>query len=178
MNYRIGVMGSAVDADDSIKRKARTIGRKIAELDCTLVTGGCGGLPYEAVLGAKEMGGYTIGVSPANNRYEHAEKFNMPYKEYDELIYTGFGLKGRTVPLVRSCDGLIVVAGRVGSLVESGIGYDEGKIIGLLDGVGGVSHYFNDWVNLLGKPTKGSIVKYEDPELLVEEVYKLVALTK
>lgn len=174
MRYQIGVIGSAIDADEEIKQKARTVGRKIAELNCTLITGGCGGLPYEAVLGAKEVGGLTIGVSPAPNYREHlGGDNNMPAKEYDALVFTGFGKKGRTTPLVRSCHGVIAIAGRTGTVNELTIAYDEMRVMGILDGVGGLSVEFADMVKDSGKPG-GKIIRNENHIILTEDVIKKV----
>lgn len=172
MRYQIGVIGSGIEIDDGeIIQKARRIGRKIAEFDCTLITGGCGGLPYEAVLGAKEVDGYTIGISPASNLKEHIERYKMPYEKYDNLIFTGFGKKGRNVPSMRACEGVIAISGSRGTLNELTTASGEFKIMGLLGGVPGVSSYFDEIEKRLDKPG-GKIIKEENPELLVENVFK------
>jgi len=177
MRYQIGVVGSAIETDENIKEKARKVGQAIAEYDCTLITGGCGGLPYEAAKGANLECGTVIGVSPASNLREHVNVYKMPEKEYSSLIFTGFGKKGRTVPLARSCDALIAISGRTGTMVELGIAYDENRLIGLLSGVPGVSGYFDEWVGKLGKPG-GKIIKNENPETLVKEVVEYLKKSK
>ena len=63
----------------------------------------------------------------------------MPTDACDAIIYTGFGLKGRNVVLVRSCDVVLFISGSIGSLNEFTIAYDEGKVIGCLTGTGGVA---------------------------------------
>ena len=64
---KIGVYGSASgELSDETKEKAREIGRQIAKKGHIVVTGACLGLPYEAVLGAYEVGGKCIGYSPAS----------------------------------------------------------------------------------------------------------------
>jgi hypothetical protein len=40
------------------------------------------------VLGAKEIGGHVVGISPASSLREHVEVFRSPYREYDVLIFT------------------------------------------------------------------------------------------
>ncbi|MFN2531187.1 MAG: hypothetical protein ABR555_07815, partial [Pyrinomonadaceae bacterium] len=57
----------------------------------------------------------------------------------DTVVFTGFGLKGRNVVLVRSCDIVIFIAGAMGSLNEFTIAHDEGKVMGCLTGTGGVA---------------------------------------
>ncbi len=38
-------------------------GRTVAERGCALLTGACPGLPYGALLGAKQAGGLVVGIS-------------------------------------------------------------------------------------------------------------------
>ena len=79
MTYTIAVFGSAAgNMNDDILAKARVIGRIIAEKDCILLTGACPGIPYEAIKGAKEAGGETIGISPAGSLEEHIGQYKFP----------------------------------------------------------------------------------------------------
>jgi len=169
MKVKIAVIGSGINAQKQINMKAREIGREIAKADCILVTGSGNGLPYEAVKGAKEIGGTTIGISPASNIQEHIERYRFPVEAFDVLIFTGFGLKGRNVPFIRTCDGVIAISGRIGTLNELTIAYDEGKTIGVLKGTGGISDMVEDLVRKSGK--KGGKVIYEsDSESLTKEL--------
>ncbi|MBI1934080.1 hypothetical protein HYS30_00265, partial [Candidatus Peregrinibacteria bacterium] len=64
---KIGVMGSATGPqieDPKAREAARVLGREIAKREHVLINGACPGLPNEALLGAKEEGGFTVGVSP------------------------------------------------------------------------------------------------------------------
>lgn len=171
MKYQIGVIGSGVDIGEEIKNKARRIGREIAKYDAILLTGGCWGIPYAAVLGAKEVGGYTIAISPASNKEEHEKFYKFPTENFDTFIFTGFGKKGRNVVMIRSCDAVIGISGRIGTTNELTIAYDEGKIIGLLLGTGGITDEFDILIKKLGKEG-GIIIKNKDPEKLVENVIK------
>ena len=61
VQIRIGVMGSAGEpVESSVSARCRSLGRAIAERGCCLLTGACPGLPHEAVLGAKEVGGHVV----------------------------------------------------------------------------------------------------------------------
>jgi uncharacterized protein (TIGR00725 family) len=75
----------------------------------------------------------------------------------DVVIYTGFGLKGRNVICVRSSDIVIIIAGSMGTLNEFTIAYDEGKIIGVLTGTGGIADWVADLVATCPKPTKATL---------------------
>ena len=164
----IGVMGSASgDIDPVVAAKVRQMGHAIAARGCTLITGGCPGLPQQAVLGAHERGGLVIGVSPALSEAEHVERYDAPTEGFDLIIYTGSGLMGREVVNIRSSDMVMIVGGQSGTLGEFAIAYDEGRLIGVLSGSGGIADLVAGIVNSLHKDT-GAVVLYDDdPERLV-----------
>lgn len=168
MKYQIGVIGSS-DEEAVGKEKVFTLGGQVAELGCTLLTGGCTGIPYAAVIGAKEKNGLTVGISPASDREEHIEVYEYPVENHDIMIYTGFGYKGRNVVLVRSCDAVIAAAGRMGTLNELTIAYSHERVIGLLNGIPGASDVFEEIAQKLGRPGR-EIVVSEKPEELLQEV--------
>lgn len=171
MNYTIGVMGSAAaQVDEAATALAEQLGKAIARRGCTLITGACPGLPYAAVRGAKAADGLVVGVSPGLSQYEHVEKYGSPTEGFDVLIYTGSGLMGREVINIRSSDMVVIVGGRTGTLGEFAIAYDEGRLIGVLTGTGGVADLVADLTTRLRKDT-GAAVLYDDhPERLVQRL--------
>lgn len=165
---RFGVMGSAGgELAASCLELCRELGRSIAKSGCCLLTGACPGLPHEAVLGAKEVGGHVIGISPAMSLKEHLETFASPYKEYDVLIFTGMGLMGREMINIRSSDIVIVVGGRSGTLGEFSIAYEEGKLIGVLTGTGGITAALPALETTLGKKTGAEVIYESNPQQLI-----------
>jgi len=165
----VGVMGSAGgDWPAGVLAKCRTLGRVIAERDCILITGACPGLPQEAVLGLREIGGCVVGISPAMCMYEHMTYYDSPWEEYDILIFTGSGLMGREVAAVRSCDIVIIVGGRSGTLGEFAIAYDEAKLIGALRGTCGIADELHDIHAMIHKETGAEILYDDDPERLID----------
>src|SRR3954465_11590363 len=137
---KIGVMGSAEKAATPVLAElARGLGAAIASRDLILLTGATTGVIHLVGKTAREAGAFHIGISPGEKEREHVETFQLPTDACDAIVYTGFGLKGRNVVLVRSCDIVIFIAGSVGSLNEFTIAYDEGKTIGCLTGSGGVA---------------------------------------
>jgi uncharacterized protein (TIGR00725 family) len=169
LKLKIGVIGSGSSSDPTIGELAYETGREIARNDCILLTGAGPGLPYEAARGAREEGGQIIGFSPALNLQEHVERYGYPTDLFDVIIYTGFGLKGRNLLLVRSCDGVVAISGRIGTLNEFTISYDEGKTIGVLKGTGGISDYIEDIVRKSGKEG-GKVISEPDHEKLIKEL--------
>jgi uncharacterized protein (TIGR00725 family) len=167
----IGVMGSAggVTTPEQIEM-AREIGREIARHDCILITGACPGLPHETNVGAKEAGGLTVGISPGLSLAEHVHKYQSPDDGYDVMIFTGSGLMGREITSIRSCDMVIIIGGRSGTLGEFSIAYDEGKLIGVLKGSGGIADVLPKIVRVINKETGATVVYDQDPKLLVDRL--------
>src|SRR2546427_2879490 len=167
MKLKVGVMGSAEEAT-ALGEKAQALGKAIASRNVILLTGATTGLIYATGKAAHDAGALHIGISPAHDECEHVETYALPTDACDAIIYTGFGLKGRNVVLVRSCDVVVFIAGSVGSLNEFTIAYDEGKIIGCLTGTGGVADEVIRLAKTFQKPTKARIFYDDDPERLLE----------
>ena len=127
-------------------------------------------MPFEAARGAKDAGGMVVGISPGLDLEEHVNRYHSPVDYIDILIFTGSGLMGREVIAVRSCDILIIVGGRSGTLGEFSIAYDEGKVIGVLEGTGGITTEIRDIVRAIKKDTGSEIVFSADPGKLVHEL--------
>jgi uncharacterized protein (TIGR00725 family) len=175
VKIQIGVMGSAGGAiTDGELELARRLGRRIAERDCTIVTGACPGLPHAAVLGAHEADGLSLGVSPALSPEEHVNVYGSPLQPYTTMVFTGSGLMGRETHNIHSSDFVLFLGGRSGTLGEFCIAYDEGKLIGILRDSGGISNEFERIANMVRKETGSTIVSDSDPATLVDrclEVY-------
>lgn len=166
---KIGVMGSAGgEMAGELIDKCERMGKAIAEAGCAILTGGCPGLPHHAVIGCKKAGGLTIGISPAMSYDEHVDRYKSPTDHLDVIIYTGSGLMGREVTGIRSCDIVLIVGGRSGTLGEFAIAYDEGRLIGVLTGTGGVADHVEDFLSVIKKTTGSRILYDDDPEDLVQ----------
>lgn len=172
----LGVMGSAGGwIAPEVMRRAYQLGEEIGKRGYVLITGACPGIPHEAVKGAKAAGGIVVGISPGLNFKQHVEEYLSPTRGYDAIIYTGSGLMGREIENIRSCDAVIFVGGRSGTLGEFAIAYDEAKVIGVLENTGGITEHIEMIISFVHKDT-GSIVAYSpDPtELLdkLEDIYR------
>ncbi|MFN2460245.1 MAG: hypothetical protein ABR591_06120 [Candidatus Velthaea sp.] len=169
MKIQIGVMGSAggIITEGQLEL-ARRIGRRIAERGCVTVTGACPGLPHAAALGAAEAGGVILGVSPALSPEQHVADYASPLDPYTVLVFTGSGLMGREVHNIHSSNFVLFLGGRSGTLGEFCIAYDEGKLIGILRGSGGISNDFGTIAGMVRKPTGAELIEDADPERLVD----------
>lgn len=173
MKIKIGVMGSAGEVAPSavkasLAEKATDLARAIAKADVALLTGATTGLVYLVGKSAHDEGVFHVGISPGENKHEHIEKFKLPVDACDLIIYTGFGLKGRNVVLVRSCDVVLFIAGAMGSLNEFSIAHDEGKIIGCLTSTGGVADEATYLLRKFSKDTGALVFHDSDPDKLLE----------
>ena len=170
----VGVMGASENDALSESEKARLkklaerLGTVLAQHDCILVTGATTGLPDMVAKAFRKCGGFALGISPAQDRKEHLERYGLPDDGADVIVYTGFGYKGRNVINVRSTDLVIIFGGATGTLNEFTIAYDEGKIIGILEESGGVADHIKEIVEFCKKPTPGLVIFNKDPEKLVE----------
>ncbi len=170
-HLRFGVMGSAANgAAEALKQTCRELGRAVANEQCCLITGACPGLPHEAAMGAKAAGGHVIGISPASSLQEHIEVFHSPHVGYDDMIYTGLGLMGRELVNIHSSDIVLIVGGRCGTLGEFAIAYQEGKLIGVLEGSGGIAAALPQMARAIRKETGAEILYDRDAVSLVRRL--------
>jgi uncharacterized protein (TIGR00725 family) len=167
MKLKIGVMSSAGKASAELREKAEALAKAIAARDVILLTGATTGVVYEVGQRAHALGTFHVGISPAANRQEHVENFKLPVDACDVLVYTGFGLKGRNVVLVRSCDIVIFIAGAMGSLNEFTIAHDEAKVIGCLTNTGGVADEVEYLLEKFSKPTGAQVFLHSEPAQLL-----------
>ncbi len=162
-----------VDALD----KAKELGREIARQGAILVTGATTGFPFWVSMGAKEEGGVSIGFSPAASEREHVEVFKLPIDYMDLIIYTGFGYPGRDLLLTRSVDAVICGCGRVGTIHEFTVAFEDGKVIGIFEGPWEMGDELKDIVAKSHRPN-AKIITGNDPKKLVEDIIIMVKKIK
>jgi hypothetical protein len=179
LKYKICVSGAAETGHcpEGTLDKAKEIGREIVRNNGVLVTGATSGVPYWAAIGAKEEGGISIGLSPAASEKAHIKKYRLPTDYFDLIIYTGFEYAGRNLLLTRSSDAVIVICGRMGTLNEFTIAYEDHKPIGVLTETGGMADMIKEIV--AGSHRRDNKIIYDsDPKRLVERVLELVRKEK
>ena len=175
MKYKIAVSGAAqMDiCCPRIKELAKEMGKEIVRQNCVLITGATTGVPYWSAKGAKEVKGISIGFSPAVSRREHLKVYNLPVDAFDVIVYTGFDYSGRNLLMTRATDGIIFICGRMGTLNEFTIAFEDQKPIGVLVGSGGTADRIKD---LVKGPFRGKkkIIYEKDPEKLVKKLIDLI----
>lgn len=173
--YKICVSGAAETnhCGEGALESAKELGREIVRQGAILVTGATTGIPYWSAIGAKEEGGISIGISPAVSEREHINVYHLPTDYFDMIIYTGFNYSGRNLLLTRASDGVIFCCGRMGTLNEFTIAFEDEKPSGVLQGSGGTSDMIEDLVSKMHRGS-GKITYDRDPKNLVEKVIDLI----
>ena len=179
MEYKIAVSGAAQTEHccKEIEKIGREIGKEIARQNCVLVTGATTGVPYLAAQGAKKAGGVSIGFSPAASEVAHRKVYNLPIDAFDVIVYTGFDYSGRNLLMTRAADGVVIICGRMGTLNEFTIAFEDQKPIGVLIGSGGTADNIK---GLIRRPFRGEmkIIYEEDPKKLVKKLISLIKKDK
>lgn len=179
MKYKIAVSGAAETGhcNASALELAREMGKQIVKHNGVLLTGATIGIPYFAAKGAKEENGISIGLSPASTEKAHVKTYRLPTDYFDLIIYTGFDYSGRNLLLTRSADAIILICGRMGTLNEFTIAFEDNKPIGILEGTGGASDMIREIVKKSHRGP-GKIVYDSNPKTLLEKLLKLVKKEK
>lgn len=157
--------------------KAKELGREIARQGAVIVTGATTGFPLWAAMGAKEVGGISIGISPAVSEKEHVETYKLPVDYMDLILYTGFGYAGRDILLTRTSDAVICGCGRIGTIHEFTIAFEDGKPIGIFEGPWEMGDQLKD-IYAKGHRENPKIVAGADPKKLVEQIMTLIKKDK
>ena len=144
----ISVIGAGT-CNKEIYQIAEDVGRRIAQKNAVLITGGLSGVMEAASKGAKEAGGTTVGILPGFSK-DDANKF------VDIPITTGLS-HARNIIVVRSADAVIAVSGEYGTLSEIAVALKLGKpVVGI-----------NTWDNVEG------VIKADTPEEAVQKAFEL-----
>lgn len=179
LKIKICVSGAAETGHcgEEALHKAAELGKQIAEHGAVLVSGATTGFPLWAAKGVKEAGGMSIGISPAQTEKEHVEVYHLPLDFQDLIIYSGAGYSGRNLLLTRSSDAVIVGCGRIGTLNEFTIAYEDDKPIGILEGEWGTDELIK---KILEESHRGMgrVIFDSDPKKLIERLIETVEAEK
>lgn len=157
--------------------KAKEVGREIARQGAIITTGATTGFPLYAAMGAKDECGFSIGFSPAAGEREHLETYKLPLDYMDVVVYTGFGYSGRDLLLVRSSDAVIIGCGRIGTLNEFSVAFEDHRPIGILEGTWETDEILRHIIESAHRPNR-KIIYDSDPKSMVERLLELVQKDK
>jgi uncharacterized protein (TIGR00725 family) len=179
LKLKIGVCGAAETGTcgPNAFEQGKELGRQIIRQGGILVTGATTGFPLWTAIGAKEEKGVSIGISPASNEREHVDTYRLPLEYMDLIMYTGFGFPGRDLLFTRSCDAVILGCGRIGTIHEFTIAFEDGKPIGILEGEWTMSDTIRQIIARANRPND-KIVFDKDPQVLVQKIIELASKSK
>jgi uncharacterized protein (TIGR00725 family) len=171
IKYNIVVSGAAEVGHccENIEEVSKEVGREIARQKHTLVSGATTGVPYFAAQGCNEEGGFNVGFSPAVSEKEHLKTYKLPLDPFNIMIYIGGDYAGRDVIMTKSADAVIIVCGRIGTLHEFTTAVETQKIIGVLEGTGGMADKIRGIAESYCRIAK-KIIYDRDPVRLVQKV--------
>ncbi len=179
LKIKICISGAAdtTFCGDGALEIAKELGREIARQGATIVTGATTGWPLWSAMGAKEEGGMSIGLSPAATEKEHVEQWGLPLDYQDVIIYTGQGFPGRDILLTRTSDAVILGCGRIGTIHEFTVSFEDGKPIGILEGAWEMDDTLKEIIAHGHRPND-KIIFDKDPKKLVERIIEMVKKDK
>jgi uncharacterized protein (TIGR00725 family) len=174
--YQICVSGSSGGASaEEAKELARAVGRELARSGLGLITGATSGLPEEAAIAYKKAGGkMCVGLSPAVSKIEHTKKYRLPTEPFDVIIYSGMNYVGRDALLINSCDGMVSIGGRMGTLHEFTIAMELNVPTGFMQGAGGISTEIKTILDIADENKSRNVVFSDDPAELIADLIKLI----
>ncbi|MEK7192794.1 MAG: hypothetical protein AAB682_01530 [Patescibacteria group bacterium] len=178
---KLAVSGAAETGHcgESALPMAKELGRQIVLQGAVLVTGATTGMPLWTAMGAKEAGGFVVGLSPAATEREHVEKYKLPLEYLDIIIYTGAGYSGRDLLMTRTSDAIFLGCGRIGTIHEFTIAFEDNKPIGILEGEWSTDEVIKNIIDNSNRAEDNQkIIFNPDPKLLVEKIIQLVRKDK
>jgi len=174
---KIAVCGSSEgNIKKNILKKSREIGIEIAKQGHTLMFGACLGYPYEASKGAFENQGKIIGISPAKDENKHKNTYGFPNDTITKIDYTGLGIPGRNLPLIKNSDAVIIISGQIGTLNEFTLAFQLKKRIGILQGSDGITNIIDKIIDICDDKRynmKNKITINENPKILINNLSQL-----
>ena len=157
--------------------KAKEVGREIARQGAIITTGATTGFPMYSAMGAKDESGFSIGFSPAATEREHVETYKLPLDYMDVIVYTGFGYAGRDLLLVRSSDAVVIGCGRIGTLNEFAVAFEDRRPLGILEGSWETDDLLRHFLDASHRPND-KVFFDSDPKALVERLVEMVMKDK
>ncbi|MDI6821244.1 MAG: protein containing YHS domain protein, partial [Patescibacteria group bacterium] len=104
---------------------------------------------------------------------QHVKTYHLPLDYHDIIVYTGFEYAGRNLILTRSSDAIVIVCGRIGTLNEFTIGFEDQKPMGVLLGSGGTADLIPGLLESSHRGP-GKVVFSHDPAELLDKLLDLM----
>jgi len=149
---KIGIFSSAsFKVSSKNKKLAKSIAEYLKEKGVEVVTGGSLGIPGIIAEHAYNLGGKTSVYSPdkdGENHHKRHDNHSLDFYHNKKFIP---GFTARSLKMIKSIDGAIVLNGRVGTLSEFTIAIEEGLPISVLEGTGGITDHLKKIIKISKK---------------------------
>ena len=182
MKYKICVSGAAETSHcgPNAMAVAEELGKEIVRHNAILVEGATTGFPHWVAKGVKSEDGMVIGFSPAGTEREHIQTYKLPLDYHDLIVYTGFGYSGRNLILTRAADAVVIGCGRMGTINEFTIAFEDGKPIGILEGAWETDRTIKLLIEKSHRADEreGKIVFGRDPKTLLDQLVGIIEKEK
>lgn len=141
-NIKLAIFGSASnEMSEENKRIAADLGKYLAEVGVTVVTGACRGMPGVVVESAHRHGAKTVAYSPdTDEQNHHARMDNLELSYFTEHHFVP-GFTARSLAMLNNVDGVLVLNGRMGTLSEYAIALEEGIPAAVVTSTGGIAQH-------------------------------------
>ena len=100
-----------------------------------------------------------------------------PREYMDVIMYTGFGYSGRDLLFVRASDAMIIGPGRIGTLNEFAVAYEDHRPMGILEGNWDTDELIKMIMDSAHRPNP-SVIFDSDPKAMVERLIEMVIAYK
>lgn len=168
---RLAILGSASDIFSSENEKlCEEIGKYLAEKKITIVSGGSHGIPGLVVKSAFEAGAETEAYSPDDDDKQHMlRRDNLSLKYFKNKNFVP-GFTARSLEMIKSVDGALVINGRIGTLSEFTIALEEGLNVGVIKGTGGIADHLENIISIAKKEFKNKIIFDTDYKTVIDKL--------
>jgi len=162
---QILVIGFGKDhCPEAAYQAAYQVGLEVARRDGLLISGGLGGVMEAASRGAKDGGGFVVGIVPQDDKGA-ANEF------CDAVIATGMGF-ARDFVTAYSADAIVIVGGGAGTMIEVAAAYQKGIPIIAIKGTGGMADRLVD--TYIDDRKVEPILGENTPQKAVERAFALI----
>jgi len=162
---QILVIGFGKDhCPEAAYQAAYQVGLEVARRDGLLISGGLGGVMEAASRGAKDGGGFVVGIVPQDDKGA-ANEF------CDTVIATGMGF-ARDFVTAYSADAIVIVGGGAGTMIEVAAAYQKGIPIIAINGTGGMADRLVD--TYIDDRKVEPILGENTPQKAVERAFALI----
>jgi uncharacterized protein (TIGR00725 family) len=167
----IAIFSSAKQkVDEELNIIAEEIGVYLAKKKIKVVTGGSLGIPALVVKAAKHNGGETMAFFPDHDPESHGRRFDNQSTEFFDTFKFIPGFTKRSLAMIGFVDAAIVLNGRMGTLSEITMAIEEGLIVGIVQGTGGISDLVPEVLKISNKEICSKVILSDDYKEIIDQI--------